>query len=58
MEHRRTRNGAAIRNRHSWVWLCRHCHQLTVISGLEDAGVDPQTWADSIDAIHWCEHKE
>jgi hypothetical protein len=54
----RTRNGTAVRNRWGWTWLCEHCHRTVSVGGLEDAGAEPQAWAESIDAMHWCAHKD
>lgn len=54
----KTKNGTAVRNRAGWTWLCKHCHRVSHVGGLEEGGLDPQAWADDIDSIHWCEHKE
>jgi len=53
-----TRNGTATRTAGGWLWICEHCTAsatLGIPSDLE--GFDVPRWAQSVDAVHWCEHK-
>jgi hypothetical protein len=54
----RTRNGTGTRIRDGWTWLCDHCHWLATFGLPEVHDVDVVAVLHSIDATHYCIHKD